>query len=204
MGNIKPGIFIFSLARCASKLKVTVHIVAFDIKPAQDVSLPSTETQRQQPGEHTGGIGTLPGSKDEQGVAVLPEERATKTETDRSERPEEQSEPSSKPKGAGDTGVGVSGATDLLKKETRSRVSTGPHLRGWVTARRSQKGEQRSHHLGEPTIQLEPRVHPFGDDTSRWHGTNFGRRAVEEWERAAASANVFTPLSRFYFPSPFL
>lgn len=90
--------------------------VAFDIKPAQDVSLPSTETQGQQPGEHTGGIGTLPGSKEEQGVAVLPEERTTKTETERSERSEEQSEPSGKPKG-----VGVSGATDLLKKETRSR-----------------------------------------------------------------------------------
>lgn len=94
----------------------SIKPVAFDVKPAQDVSLPSTETQGQQPGEHTGGIGTLPGSKEEQGVAVLPEERTTKTETDRSERPDEQSEPSGKPKG-----VGVSGATDLLKKETRSR-----------------------------------------------------------------------------------
>jgi hypothetical protein len=52
--------------------------VAFDIKQAQDVSMPSTEMQGQQPGERIGGAGSLPGPKEEQGVAVLPEERATK------------------------------------------------------------------------------------------------------------------------------
>lgn len=102
--------------------------------------MPSTETQGQQPGEHTGGVGSLPGSKHEQGVAALPEERATKVETNRQERPEEQGEPSGKPKGADAMGVGVSGATDPLKRETQSRVSAGPHLRDWVTARRSKNG----------------------------------------------------------------
>jgi len=97
--------------------------VAFDIKQAHDVSMPSTETQGQQPGEHTSGIGSLPGSKDEQGVAVLPEERATKTTE--TARPENRDQPGDLPdqtkKLAGASGVGVSGATDSLKKDTQSR-----------------------------------------------------------------------------------
>ena len=114
--------------------------VAFDIKPADDASVPSKETQGQQPGESTGGIGSLPGPKDEQGVAVLPEERVTKatdtvlpeesvsktTETVRPEPREEQGDTTDKTKdeGPGTTGVGVSGATDSLEKDTTSRVST--------------------------------------------------------------------------------
>ena len=102
--------------------------------------MPSKETQGQQPGESTGGAGSLPGPKDEQDVAVLPEERATKTtdtvlpeesvskttETVRPEPREEQGDTTGKTKdeGPGTTGVGVSGATDSLEKDTTSRVST--------------------------------------------------------------------------------
>ena len=64
------------------------------------------------------------------------------------------------------------------------------------------KGAQRSRHLDEPAIQLEPRVHPLGGDFSRWHGVNFGRRAVEDWERTAALTNVSTPLSFWCLPIP--
>jgi hypothetical protein len=88
-----------------------IKSVAFDIKPAHDASMPSTETQGQQPGEHTGGAGSLPGPKDEQGVAVLPEELAVKaTETD---RPESREEPREVPDKTKSTGAG--GATDSSK-----------------------------------------------------------------------------------------
>ena len=101
--------------------------------------MPSKETQGQQPGESTGGVGSLPGPKDEQDVAVLPEERATKTtdtvlpeesvskttETVRPEPREEQGDTDkTKDEGPGTAGVGVSGATDSLEKDTTSRVST--------------------------------------------------------------------------------
>lgn len=163
--------------------------------------MPSTETQGQQPGERTGGVGSLPGPKDEQGVAVLPEERTTETtETLRPEhRQERPGDSTNITKDTGATGVGVSGATDLLKKDTQSRVSSDPRVRGQVYACRSRKGVQRSGHLGDPTIQLEPRVYPLGGDSSRWHGVDFGRRGMEEWERAAALTNVPTPLSPGYF-----
>jgi hypothetical protein len=90
--------------------------VAFDIKQAHDVSMPSTETQGQQLEEHTDGVGSLPGPNNEQGVAILPEERATKpTESVHSEHREELGGLPGEPKSTGAGGVGVSGATDLLK-----------------------------------------------------------------------------------------
>jgi hypothetical protein len=101
-------------------------LVAFDIKPAHDVSVPSTETQGQHPGEHTDGAGSLPGPSDEQGVAVLPEQRATKvTEMVRPEHREEPGDiPDETRESTGAGGVGVSGATDPLKESTKSRVCT--------------------------------------------------------------------------------
>ena len=86
--------------------------------------MPSTESQGQQPGEHIGGVGSLPGSKDEQGVAVLPEERATKvTETVPQEHHDELGAPPKIPeKSPGISGVGIGGATDPLKRETQSNV----------------------------------------------------------------------------------
>jgi hypothetical protein len=97
--------------------------VAFDIKQAHNVSMPSTEAQGQQPGEHTNGIGSLPGTKDEQGVAALPQERATKTtEMVRPERREEPSDPRGETsKSAGTGGVVAGDATDPSKKDTQSR-----------------------------------------------------------------------------------
>ena len=115
--------------------------------------MPSTETQGQQPGEHTGGVGSLPGPKDEQDVAVLPEERAIKTteearpeqrkesggsehatKTSEVARPEQREESGDLPeetnKSTGSNGVGVGGATDSLKKRTQQKVSTDLHLRG--------------------------------------------------------------------------
>lgn len=174
--------------------------VAFDIKHAHDVSMPSTETQGQQPRERTDGVGSLPGSKDEQGVAVLPEERVT--DTTRSVLPEHREEQPGEPtystKDTGTIGAGVSGTTDPLKNDAQSRVSPDFPLRVQVHACRSRKGTQRSGRSGEPTIQLEPRVHPLGGDASRWHGLNLGRGATEEWERAAALSNVSPPpLCRF-------
>ena len=95
--------------------------------------MPSTETQGQQPGDHIGGVGSLPGSKDEQAVAVLPEERATKV-TERVDQ-EHQEEPvhqehydqlgalpnkSEKSPGVGDVRDGR--ATDPPKRDTESRV----------------------------------------------------------------------------------
>ena len=78
--------------------------------------MPSTETQGQQAGEHTGGVGSLPGTKDEQGVAVLPEELAVKTaETDRPERPEEPREVPDQTKSTDAKDTGVGGATDPSK-----------------------------------------------------------------------------------------
>jgi hypothetical protein len=101
--------------------------------------MPSKEVQGQQPGEHAGGVGSLPGPKDEQDVAVLPEERVTKatdtalpeepvgktTGTVRPEPREEQGDITDRTKaeGPGTTGVGVSGATDSLEKDTTLRVS---------------------------------------------------------------------------------
>jgi len=89
--------------------------------------MPSTEVQGQQPGEHIGGVGSLPGSKDEQSVAVLPEERATEaTETAHQEHHDELGAPPVPPNkpekstGVGDVGVG--GATDAPKKDTQSKV----------------------------------------------------------------------------------
>lgn len=119
--------FLF-LARSDSRF---LFQVAFDIKQAHDVSMPSTETQGQQPREHTDGVGSLPGSKDEQGVAVLPEERAIDTAgTDRPENRQEQPrDPTDTTKDPGVMGVGVGGATDLLKKDTQSRVSLDPSIR---------------------------------------------------------------------------
>jgi hypothetical protein len=170
--------------------------VAFDIKQAQDVSMPSTETQGQQPKDHTDGVGSLPGSKDEQGVAVLPEERAA--ETAGSVRPEQREEKSGDPtentKDTGSMGVGVGGATYPLKKDTQLRVSPDPRLPRQVYACRSREGAQQPGSPGNSTIQLEPRVHPLGGDASRWHGVNLGRKAMEEWERAAALTNVLTLL----------
>lgn len=99
--------------------------MAFDIRHAHDVSMPSTETQGQQPGEHIGGVGSLPGPNDEQGVAALPEERATNTTE--MVRPEHDEEPGDLPdetkKSTGATGVGVGGATDS-PKFTQSKVCT--------------------------------------------------------------------------------
>ena len=114
--------------------------------------MPSTETQGQQPGERTGGVGSLPGPKDEQDVAVLPEERAINTtqearpeqreESGKSEhttnttevaRPEQREESGNLPeetiKSTGASGVGVGGATDSLKERTQQKVSTDLHLR---------------------------------------------------------------------------
>ena len=86
--------------------------------------MPSTETRGQQPEERTGGVGSLPGSKDEQDVAVLPEERAI--ETTEPTRQEHRDEPGVLPdepnKSTGVGGVGVSGATDPLKRDTQSKV----------------------------------------------------------------------------------
>ena len=89
--------------------------------------MPSTETQGQQPGERTGDAGSLPGPKDEQGVAVLPKERATEvTEVLRQESHDEKCNlPDIQKESAGVSGVGVSGATDPLKRDTRSRVPYG-------------------------------------------------------------------------------
>lgn len=88
--------------------------------------MPSTETQGQQPGEHIGGVGSLPGPSEEQGVAVLPEERATKTtEMVRPEHREELDDlPDETKRSTGARGVGVGGATDPLKESTKSRVCT--------------------------------------------------------------------------------
>lgn len=86
--------------------------------------MPSTETQGQQPGEHTGGVGSLPGPKDEQDVAVLPEELAVKTsETDRPERREEPREEPDEPKSTDAKDTGVGGGTDP-SKPAESRVRT--------------------------------------------------------------------------------
>lgn len=63
-------------------------------------------------------------------------------------------------------------------------------FRNSVNVCRSQKDAQRSRRYTEPSIQLKPRVHPLGGDSSRWHGMNLGRDAMEEWERAATSTNV--------------
>jgi hypothetical protein len=97
--------------------------VAFDIKQAPDVSMTSTETKGQQPGEHTDGVGSLPGPKDEQGAAVLPEERVT--DTARTVRPEDREEQpgdtTDSMKGPGSVGVGIGGATDSLKMDTQRR-----------------------------------------------------------------------------------
>jgi len=165
--------------------------------------MPSTETQGQQPEEHTGGVGSLPGRNDEQGVAVLPEERTTKTtEPVRPEHREELSDIPEETKTTGARGVGVDGATEPLKT-TQPRVCTDFHPRDYPNACQPRKGAQRSRQLDEPTIQLEPRVHPLGGDVSRWHGVNLGRRALEEWERAAASANVPAPLSFGVYRSHF-
>jgi hypothetical protein len=105
----------------AHRVSYDYYLVAFDIKQAHDVSMPSTELQGQQPGEHTEGVGSLPGSKDEQDVAVLPEERATKTTE--MVRPEHHDEPvdlsGQTKKPTGTSGVGVSGATDPLKEAKR-------------------------------------------------------------------------------------
>ncbi|KAI0056220.1 hypothetical protein BV25DRAFT_1640645 [Artomyces pyxidatus] len=49
----------------------------------QKTSLPSTETQGIQPGEHQDGVGALPGTRDEAGVAKLPEEQSSQTSTER-------------------------------------------------------------------------------------------------------------------------
>jgi len=82
------------------------------------------EKQGQQPGEHTDGVGSLPGAKDEQGVAVLPQERATKTTE--MVRPEHHEEPGDIPgemkKSTGTSDVGVGGATDPVEQNTQSRV----------------------------------------------------------------------------------
>jgi hypothetical protein len=93
--------------------------------------MPSTEAQGQQPGEHTNGIGSLPGTKDEQGVAALPQERATKTtEMVRPERREEPSDPRGETsKSAGTGGVVADDATDPSKKDTQSRVCNDLRLR---------------------------------------------------------------------------
>jgi hypothetical protein len=95
--------------------------VAFDIKQAQDVSMPSAETQGQQTKDHTDGVGSLPGSKDEEGVAVLPEERAAETAGPvRLEHREQQScDPTENTKDTGSMGVGFSDATYPLKNDTQ-------------------------------------------------------------------------------------
>ena len=92
--------------------------------------MPSTEAQGQQPGEHIGGVGSLPGSKDEQDVAVLPEERVTKaTEPVHQERHDELGAPPNVPeKSTGISGVGVGGGADPLKRDTQSRVRPHPRF----------------------------------------------------------------------------
>lgn len=88
--------------------------------------MPSTETQGQQAREHTDGVGSLPGPSNEQDVAVLPEERATKiTEMVCQEHREEPDDlPDETKESTGARGVGVGGATDSLKESTQSRVCT--------------------------------------------------------------------------------
>ncbi|KAI0042421.1 hypothetical protein FA95DRAFT_579532 [Auriscalpium vulgare] len=49
----------------------------------QQTSLPSTEKEGIQPGEHQSGIGALPGSINEEGVAKLPEEQARSSQNTR-------------------------------------------------------------------------------------------------------------------------
>ena len=125
----RPWVISNQVCPCTHSLHVQHNLeiqllVAFDIKPVRDVSMPSTETQGQQPGEHTGGVGPLPGPSDEQGVAVLPEERETKTtEVVRPERREEPGNLPDETKESTDArGVGVGGTTDPLKESTQSRV----------------------------------------------------------------------------------
>ena len=135
-------------------------------------------------------MGSLPGPKDEQDVAVLPEERATETTT--IDRPEDQpGDPTDNKKDTSSMGVGIGGATDPLKRDTQFRVSSGPCICYQLYACHYRKAAQRSGHLDDPTIQLEPRVHPLGGDRSRWRGLNFGRSGMEKWERAAALTDVF-------------
>jgi hypothetical protein len=154
--------------------------------------MPSTESQGQQPGQHTDGVGSLPGSKDEQEVAVLPEERKTKSSEKPLPEPREEkpSDPTDNTEDSGLSGAGISGATDPLKMDTQSRVSPDPRIPHQMYACRSREGAQRVGHPGDTTIQLEPRVHPLGGDASRYHGVNLGRGAMEKWERAAALTNV--------------
>jgi len=92
------------------------------------------ETQGQQPGEHSDGVGSLPGAKDEQGVAVLPEERAPKpTEMVRPEHHEEPGDiPDETGKSTGISGAGVGGATNLVEQDTQSRVCNDLRLRDYV------------------------------------------------------------------------
>ncbi|KAG8707960.1 hypothetical protein FRC11_006938 [Ceratobasidium sp. 423] len=51
----------------------TLHNLADNTKV--DASMPSSETSGAKPGEHVGGVGALPGSNKEEGVARLPAER---------------------------------------------------------------------------------------------------------------------------------
>ena len=71
-------------------------------------------------------MGSLPGPSEEQGVAVLPEEQATKnTEMVRPEHREELGDiPDETKRSTGSRGVGVGDATDPLKESTKSRVCT--------------------------------------------------------------------------------
>ena len=125
VSDIKPGTFAHRFSLRTTWLTFP-PLVAFDIKPAHDVSMPSTESQGQQPGEHTGGVGSLPGSEGEQGVAVLPEERPTKaTEAVHQDHHDESDSPRDKPEmSTGVSGVGVGGTKDPLKRHTQPKVRT--------------------------------------------------------------------------------
>jgi hypothetical protein len=87
-------------------------------------SLPSSEITGAQPGEHTDGVGALPGRFTETGVAKLPDERAgTNTAT----------LPSQEPTGA-HTGEHTDGVGALPGKFNESGVARLPDERGTNTA----------------------------------------------------------------------
>ncbi|KAH9006083.1 hypothetical protein EDB86DRAFT_679979 [Lactarius hatsudake] len=89
----------------------------------QPISLPSTEKEGTHPGEHCGGVGSLPGTISETSVAKLPDERASERKA--APAPASRSKELTIDTNQGDEAVVPQAASSSVAKVPDERVSEG-------------------------------------------------------------------------------
>ncbi|OCF32178.1 hypothetical protein I316_06092 [Kwoniella heveanensis BCC8398] len=147
-------------------------------------SLPSEEPAGAQPGEHTSGVGALPGTAAETGVAILPEEKkpaaTLPSQENQGVRPGESSGGvGALPGKLGESDVALlpderaSKAYNELPPATSGSGSAGPSGSGLASDAIPTTGTATSRHVGDNSLPSSSNAAPSGSSTSG-SGSGFG------------------------------